>query len=56
VPAIASFTLMNFTGATTFTSLSGVLKEMRVAVPAQITGGAIGLGLWLTGLLLGGGN
>ena len=52
LPAIASFTLMNFTGATTFTSLSGVLREMRFAVPAQIAGGALGLGLWVAGLFL----
>lgn len=52
VPAIASFAVMNFTGATTFTSLSGVLREMRFAVPAQITGGGVGLMLWLTGLFV----
>jgi hypothetical protein len=56
VPAIASFTVMNFTGATTFTSLSGVLREMRIAVPAQITGAVIGLGLWVAGLFLTGGR
>ncbi len=52
VPAITSFAVMNFTGATTFTSLSGVLREMRFAVPAQITGGGVGLILWLTGLFV----
>lgn len=35
LPAISSFVVMNFTGATTFTSLSGVLQEMRLAVPVQ---------------------
>jgi acetyl-CoA decarbonylase/synthase complex subunit gamma len=54
-PAITSFFVMNFTGATTCTSLSGVLREMRFAVPAQIAGGAVGLGLWLAGLFLPGG-
>ena len=54
-PAIASFTLMNFTGASTYTSLSGVLREMRFAVPAQISAGAIGLVLWLAGLFVAGG-
>lgn len=34
--AISSFMAMNFTGASTYTSLSGVKKEMRVAVPMQI--------------------
>ncbi len=56
IPAIASFTVMNFTGATTFTSLSGVLREMRFAVPAQIAGAVIGLGLWVAGLFLMGGR
>ncbi len=36
--SIASFLTMNFTGASTFTSPSGVRKEMRAAVPAQIVG------------------
>lgn len=49
-PAIASFFVMNFTGATTYTSLSGVLCEMRFALPAQIVGGVAGLLLWLVGL------
>lgn len=50
VPAIASFMAMNFTGCSTYTSLSGVKKEMRFAVPAQIAFAAAGLGLWITGL------
>jgi hypothetical protein len=54
-PAITSFFLMNFTGATTYTSLSGVLREMRFAVPAQIAGGAVGLMLWIAGLFVPGG-
>jgi hypothetical protein len=54
-PAITSFMLMNFTGASTYTSLSGVLREMRYAVPAQATVAAIGLVLWLTGLFVPGG-
>ncbi len=48
-PAIGSFMGMNFTGASTYTSLSGVRREMRVAVPLQITSAAIGLALWLIG-------
>ncbi len=43
----SSFLAMNFTGASTYTSLSGVRREMRVAVPLQIAGAAVGLGLWL---------
>lgn len=48
-PAIGSFMSMNFTGASTYTSLSGVKREMRVAVPLQIAGAAIGVALWLIG-------
>jgi acetyl-CoA decarbonylase/synthase complex subunit gamma len=55
VPAIASFVVMNFTGASTYTSFSGVMREMRFAVPAQIAGGVIGFGLWMTGLFITGG-
>ncbi len=35
-PAVASFFALNFTGATTFTSPSGVKKEMKYAIPAII--------------------
>jgi hypothetical protein len=38
---ISSFLAMNFTGASTFTSLAGVKKEMRIAVPVQIASGVI---------------
>lgn len=47
VPALASFLAMNFTGASTYTSLSGVKREMRRAVPAQLVGGIAGLALWV---------
>ena len=47
IPTIASFLTMNFTGASTYTSLSGVKREMRVAVPLQIAGGVVGVGIWL---------
>ena len=49
IPAVASFLALNFTGASTYTSLSGVKKEMRVAVPIQIIAAVIGFGLWMTG-------
>ena len=32
---VSSFIGMNFTGASTYTSLSGVKKEMRTAIPIQ---------------------
>ncbi len=50
IPAIAAYLAMNFTGASTYTSLSGVRKEMRWAVPLEIAGGAAGLCLWVGSL------
>ena len=55
VSAIASFVVMNFTGASTYTSLSGVKREMRFAVPAQIAGAIVGFALWFTSLFVAGG-
>jgi hypothetical protein len=52
LPAITAFVAMNFTGATTFTSLSGVKREMRYAVPAEIAGATLGLGLWIASLIV----
>ena len=47
IPAIAAFLAMNFTGASSYTSLSGVKKEMKWAVPLEIVASAMGLLLWL---------
>ena len=52
VPAVASFMTMNFTGASTYTSPSGVKKEMRVAVPIQALAALIGLGLLAVNLFV----
>lgn len=49
MPAVASFVVMNFTGASTYTSLSGVKREMRIAVPIQLACAVAGVGLWLAG-------
>jgi hypothetical protein len=49
VLASASFVGMNFTGTSTYTSLSGVRKEMQTAVPLQVVAAVIGLGFWITG-------
>jgi len=52
-PAIASFLAINFTGASTYTSPSGVVKEMEKALPfivgAAVAGMAITLGVHLFG-------
>jgi len=47
IPATASFAGMNFTGASTYTSLSGVKKEIRVAVPLQAAFATVGIILWI---------
>ncbi|MCP4568764.1 MAG: acetyl-CoA synthase subunit gamma [FCB group bacterium] len=52
IPAVISFLSMNFTGSSTYTSLSGVLKEMRRAMPVQICAAVVGLGFWIGGLFL----
>jgi len=49
IPATTSFAGMNFTGATTYTSLSGVRREMRLAVPIQAVAAVLGAALWLIG-------
>ena len=52
-PALSSFIAMNFTGASTYTSPSGVNKEMKKALPfivgAAAIGGALTLGVHLLG-------
>ncbi|MDA3937107.1 MAG: mercury methylation corrinoid protein HgcA [Actinomycetota bacterium] len=45
--AISSFVAMNYTGSSTFTSLSGVLAEMRAAIPWQIAGVILATALWI---------
>ncbi len=47
VTAISSYTAMNFTGSSTYTSPSGVEKEMRLAIPCQLTAATLALVLWL---------
>ncbi len=51
VTACSSFLAMNFTGATTYTSLSGVKREMAFAVPAQVLSLIIGLGFLIKSYL-----
>ncbi len=49
IPAVASFLAMNYTGASTYTSLSGVRVEVRIAAPIQATCAVVGAVLWLVG-------
>jgi len=50
IPAVTSFTAMNFTGSSTYTSISGVRREMKFAVPLQIICLLFGFVLWTAGL------
>ena len=52
IPAITAYLAMNFTGASTFTSPSGVNREMRWALPAEIGMGLTGLILWIASILI----
>jgi hypothetical protein len=49
----AMFLAMNFTGASTYTSLSGVRKEMRWAVPFEVGLAVLGIGFWVVSKLCG---
>jgi acetyl-CoA decarbonylase/synthase complex subunit gamma len=48
VPAVAAYLAMDFTGCSTYTSLSGVKKEMRFALPMEIAASFVGLVLWVS--------
>jgi hypothetical protein len=50
--AVSSFVAMNFTGATPFTSPSGVEKEMRRALPVQAGLSVLAGLLWVGGAFL----
>ncbi len=52
VLATAAYLAMNFTGASTYTSLSGVKKEMRWALPLEIGVCFAGLVLWISALMM----
>jgi acetyl-CoA decarbonylase/synthase complex subunit gamma len=49
IPVTTSFAAMNFTGSTTYTSLSGVRREMRFAVSIQAAASVVGVVLWIVG-------
>jgi len=47
IPALSAYLAMNFTGASTYTSLSGVKREMRWALPLEIGAGLYGFAILL---------
>lgn len=52
LPAIASFMTLNFTGSSTYTSLSGVVREMKIALPLIIISASLGLTLMIVKLFV----
>jgi hypothetical protein len=52
IPAATTYLSMNFTGSSTYTSLSGVKKEMRWALPFQVGAGVVGLALWFSSIFV----
>lgn len=52
--SVSSYTSLTFTGSTPFTSPTGVEKEMRAAIPLQLTAAILSLALWLIAVFAGG--
>jgi hypothetical protein len=50
LPAISAYLALNFTGCSTYTSLSGVKKEMKIALPLLIFSAISGIALHLYGV------
>ena len=40
-PALNSYLALNFTGAATFTNISGVTKELRISIPIYIAAATV---------------
>jgi len=53
IMAISSYLAMNFTGSTPFTSPTGVEKEMRRAIPAQVVGAVAAVIIWVSAGFMG---
>jgi hypothetical protein len=47
LPALSAFLAMNFTGSSPITSLSGVVKEMKTAVPLMLLSAVLGAGAFI---------
>jgi hypothetical protein len=54
LPSLSAFLAMNFTGSSTFTSLSGVVAEMKIAVPVMLAAGGLGLAAAVVAFVFGG--
>lgn len=47
LPSLSAYIAMDFTGSSTYTSFSGVMKEMKIALPLIISSSSIGIVLVL---------
>lgn len=52
ITAMSAYLAMNFTGASTYTSLSGVKREMKWALPLEIGAGLSGFVIWMACLFM----
>ena len=52
LPAVSAYLALNFTGCSTYTSQSGVFKEMKIALPLIIGSAIIGAVLTIAGKLI----
>lgn len=51
LPSLSAFLAMNFTGSSTYTSFSGVIREMKIAVPLIALSSVVGILLILINVL-----
>ncbi|MFQ6039143.1 MAG: mercury methylation corrinoid protein HgcA [Candidatus Aminicenantales bacterium] len=52
LPPIVSFIALNFTGSSTYTSLSGVIREMKVAIPLILVSVGFGIAFWVAKIFI----
>lgn len=52
LPSVSAYYAMNFTGSSTYTSFSGVIKEMKIAIPLIAASVGLGVILLIAGSLL----
>lgn len=52
ITALSSYMALNFTGCSTFTSMSGVKKEMRWSLPLLIGMASVGMAGWIASRLI----
>ncbi|QUH26485.1 mercury methylation corrinoid protein HgcA [Serpentinicella alkaliphila] len=51
-PSLSAFVAVNFTGSSTYTSFSGVMKEMKIAIPSIAISMVVGIFLLILGSIV----